>query len=771
MSDQLDSIEKKIEKERIDNLFARSKTASFTLLIICTIYLVLLAQKFEWKPLLVWYLVLVAVLSGRWLAAILYASHLGERKSHEFWLYVFRLGVLAAGATVGSLNLFFFSEESLSFLLLAFIFPFGITAGAVTILLDFISFSLYVATLLGPVMIQTAFAGDQMYVGVGILTFVLTLFFLKFSKDYTNNFFITSRLRFENQSLLQKLEEEKNQVSNRLGRILNDSSIEIFVVNAASLQCLQVNRGAIENLCYTKEEFNDINILDIFTNLDRKSFDELLAPLYKGREVVVHKGANRRKDGSTYPVEVRLQLSAQDNPPIIVATVQNITERLEWEKKLIYQANFDQLTGLHNRHYIQAYMQSVFTRAKRQHKKVALLFMDLDNFKNINDTLGHDTGDELLRQTALRILTLVRESDIAARTGGDEFTVLLESLTNSDNAEVVASKLVQEFQHPFRIYGREIYTTISLGISIYPDDGDSLDQLMKYADMAMYQAKNNGRNNYCFFSHEMRRSSEEQMMISNHLRHAIAKEELAIFYQPKVDIKKSRIIGAEALLRWHNDELGDISPEVFIPLAEHSGLINELGIWVLERACREAMVWQGLCDEMLQVSVNISPQQFRSGILLESVGSSLKSSGLPPELLELEITESLLLQDSDEPLTILQELHHKGVRLALDDFGTGYSSLSYLRRFPLQVLKIDRSFISGLHADQSSKVLVDAIIAMAHSLDLEIVAEGVEHEDELEFLRQREVNIVQGYFLSPPMPVEKFRELLLDTGQSSSDKG
>jgi EAL domain-containing protein (putative c-di-GMP-specific phosphodiesterase class I) len=283
---------------------------------------------------------------------------------------------------------------------------------------------------------------------------------------------------------------------------------------------------------------------------------------------------------------------------------------------------------------------------------------------------------------------------------------------------------------------------------------------MQCADMAMYQAKEDGRNNYRFFSHEMRRGSEEQMLISNHLRYAIAKDELTLLFQPKIDISQNRIIGAEALLRWNNHELGSISPYVFIPLAEKLGLINEIGTWVLERACREAVRWQEFTNEKLRISVNVSPQQFRAGTLLDAVASALALSGLPSEQLELEITESLLMQDSDKPLAILNTLHDQGIVLALDDFGTGYSSLSYLRRFPLQVLKIDRSFISDLEVDRSSKALVDAVIAMAHSLDLEVVAEGVENEQQLDYLRQRHVKIIQGYLFSPPVPADKFLALL-----------
>jgi len=759
MTHQQAGINQRVEKDRIDSLYRTSKTASLTLLVICSTYIILLATRFSWKPLIAWYLLLIAVLFGRWLMARLYARD--HSRPLSFWLHMFRIGILAAGMTVGSLNMLFFLREPLSFLILAIIFPFGITVGAVTILVDFFSFFLYVVTLMMPVIFQTVRTGDLLYSSTGFLTFILMLFFLKFSREHTKSFVLATRLRYENKALLEDIEKEKNKLNNRLGRILNDSSTEIFVADAESLKCLQVNQGAIDNLGYSKEEFIDINLLDIFINLDRYSFTELLAPLHKGRcETVVHKGVHRRKDGSTYPVEARIQLSAQDSPPIIVANVLDITERTAWEGKLIHQANFDQLTGLFNRHYMQSYMHSVFTRARRNHKKVALLFMDLDNFKNVNDTLGHAAGDDLLKQTSSRILTLLRESDTAARTGGDEFTVLLESLEESENAEVVACKIVSIFQQPFMIRGQEIHTSVSIGISIYPDDGTTLDQLMQYADMAMYQAKENGRNSYCFFSHELRRSSEKQMLIANSLHYALARNELSIFFQPKFDIRKGRITGAEALLRWNCPELGEISPTVFIPLAENLGLMNEIGAWVLEGACREAMQWVDLADEKLQVSINVSPQQFRAGVLLEAVEKALTLSGLPCDQLELEITESLLLQDSDKPFAILTTLNDQGVSLALDDFGTGYSSLSYLKRFPLRVLKIDRSFIHDLETSKNSKALVDAIIAMAHSLELEVVAEGVENQEQLEFLYRHGVAIIQGYLLSPPIPAEDFRALL-----------
>ncbi|MFW2365830.1 MAG: putative bifunctional diguanylate cyclase/phosphodiesterase [Desulforhopalus sp.] len=755
------SIEQKIEKDRVDNLYRRSRTASLALLAMSSIYLLWLVKKFPWQPLLAWYLVLIAVLFSRWLMAKRYAKDKNQSHSLAFWLYLFRFGILTAGVTIGALNVFFFTPEPLSHLLMAIIIPYGVTVGAVTMLVDFFSFCIYVMTVMTPVVYQTTFAGEQTYAGTGILTCIAVFFLFRINREYNDNFVVNTRLRYENKALLEDLEKEKNTLNSRLGRILNDSTIEVFVADAESLIFLQVNQGAVDNLGYSKEEFLEISLLDICTDLDNTSFSQLIAPLYNGRmEPVVYTGTNRRKNGTTYPIEARIQLSTVDVPPIIVANVQDISERVEWEEKLIYQANYDQLTTLYNRHYMQAYMQSVYKRARRYHKKVALLFMDLDNFKDINDTLGHDTGDEVLRQTAHRISSLLRESDTAARTGGDEFTVLLENLEEKQNSEVVARKLVNLFKEPFIVKGREIYTTISIGISIYPDDNSSIDQLMQCADMAMYQAKNDGRNNYRFFSKEMRRSSEEQMLISNHLRYALSKDELSLVFQPKIDITKGKIVGAEALLRWHNSELGNISPDVFISLAENLGLINDLGTWVLENACLEAMRWQQLTNEKLQISVNVSPQQFRAGTLLDAVEKVLKVSGLSCEYLELEITESLLMQDSEAPLDILNNLHDRGIRLALDDFGTGYSSLSYLRRFPLQVLKIDRSFINDLETDQNHKALVDAIIAMGHSLKLDIVAEGVENKEQLEFLRKRGVKIIQGYLFSPPVPAEKFRTLL-----------
>ncbi len=762
MTDRSKEIEQIILATRVDILYQRSKGAIIWLLFICAVYVFIQSSQFQWQALATWYAALTVVMLGRWMLADWYLKKKKPTDSVIPWLKRFRLGILISGLVVGSLSLLFFPRSDINHQMLAILFPVGITAGTVTMLPDIPSFLIYATTLMMPTVYQSAMIGDRLHLGISMLAFILMLFFIKFSTELYEHFLSSMQLRYENESLVQDLQEEKNKLNNRLGRILNDSSNEIYVTDAHSLTFLQVNKGAVQNLGYTQQEFANIHLLDIFADLDRISFDALLEPLRRGeKEYVFHQGQNRRKDGSTYPVEARLQLSEQDNPPIIVATVQDITERSKWEEKLLYQANFDQLTGLVNRHYMQSHITTAFNRARRRKQKVGLLFIDLDNFKTINDSLGHDIGDEVLKQTADRIRSVLRESDTPARSGGDEFTILLEGLEQAHHAEIVARKLVYLFNKPILIDSREIYTTVSIGISIFPDDSQSVDQIMQYADMAMYHAKEDGRNTYRFFSAEMCQFSEERMLIAGHLRHALDNNELSLVFQPKINITNGRIIGAEALLRWNNPFLGNVPPNKFIPLAEEMGFIEKIGSWVLEASCREAKKWQELTTGKLHVAVNVSPQQFRAGTLLEAIDQALALSGLPPEWLELEITESLLLQDTHKPIEILTALHQKNICLALDDFGTGYSSLSYLKQFPLQVLKIDRSFIRDLVEDKNDRILVEAIIAMAQSLNLELVAEGVETKQQLELLQQYGVSIAQGFLFSPPVRADEFRKMLL----------
>ena len=720
-----------------------------------------------WQTLAYWYGSLIIVLLLRGLLERRFTAVETKATDKHVWVWRYRVGVFCSGLVFGSAGLLFYPPDSVAHQAVTVMLLAGMSAGALTVLVsDFTAFAVYISFLLLPGAMISLSHGDRLHLGMGGLLVAFYVLLLRSSFRIHNLVHSSLMLRYVNLTLVDHLEMEKHRLDNRLGRILNDSSNEIYVMDAGTLNCLQVNLGATQNLGYSQDEITELGMLEILDNLDRKRFDGLIQPLVEGnRDSVPYQGLHRRKDGSLYDVEGRLQLSTEEEPPILVATVLDVTARKESESKLIQQANFDQLTGLPNRYYMLTRIDDAFARARREHTKVVLLFMDLDNFKNINDTLGHKVGDILLKQAAARIRSVLRSSDTPARLGGDEFLVLLEGLEQGGQAEVVARKLVNSFEKSFTVEGREIYTTTSIGISVYPDDGESVDLLMQHADTAMYQAKMNGRGIFQYFSQNMRTATEEHVIIETHLRRALINRELHLVYQPKIDIVSGEIVGAEALLRWSSPELGSVSPDKFIRVAENIGLIETIGNWVLASACEEAKKWQDIVNQSIHVAVNVSSHQFRTGKLLREVEQVLSETGLSATALELEITESLLVQDTKEPQEILQALFERGIKLALDDFGTGYSSLSYLKRFPLQVLKIDRSFVRDLSVDQNDEVLVEAIIAMAHSLNLEVVAEGVENQLQLDFLRQRGVRYVQGYFYSPPVLAARFRSMLMEQAE------
>ena len=427
--------------------------------------------------------------------------------------------------------------------------------------------------------------------------------------------------------------------------------------------------------------------------------------------------------------------------------------------RLARLAHYDSLTGLANRTLATDQIRIAFARTRRSGRLVAVCFLDLDDFKHINDSMGHHMGDELLCQVAQRLAGAVRESDLVARFGGDEFLVLLEELNHEEDAARIAHHLLSLFEQPFHLHGREIFATTSIGIALFPRDGSDPEQTLTSADAAMYEAKQAGRNNYRFFTPALRELSERHLAIETELRRAIERDELSLVYQPQVNVQTRRIQGAEALLRWHSSRLGVVPPDQFIPIAERAGLMPAIGEWVLRRACREVAGWLSDVGDF-RLAVNVSPQQFHQADLENVIKEILRDSALPPHRLELEITEGLLMQDKPDLAETLERLHALGLWLALDDFGTGYSALSYLHRFPLQTLKIDRSFVAGIGRDHNSETLVDAIVAMAHSLEMDVIAEGVETPEQLAYLAGRQVKLVQGFLFSRPLPPAEMRELL-----------
>ena len=460
------------------------------------------------------------------------------------------------------------------------------------------------------------------------------------------------------------------------------------------------------------------------------------------------------KDGSTHYIRAYTLASEGEDARSskrIYGACQDITERRRAEARIEFLAHHDVLTGLPNRVLLRDRFEQAVSRAQRSQKHVAMLFLDLDNFKRVNDTLGHMAGDNLLLEAVTRLTHCTRDSDTISRQGGDEFILLLNEIPDMETVERVAADILRYLAEPVEINGHAINASCSIGIAMYPQDGSDFDSLLQKADTAMYNAKDAGRNTYRFFDDRMNRQAHEHLMLQNRLHQALYRAELQLHYQPQLDAESGKVTGMEALLRWYNPELGDISPARFIPVAEDCGLIVPIGAWVIEQACRQAQAWRqaGLPD--LTMSVNLSALQFRRAGLIETVAGALARSGLPPHLLELELTESILLQDVENTLDTVRQLKALGIRLAIDDFGTGYSSLSYLKRFAVDRLKIDQSFVRDISTDPDDAAIVSAIIQLARSLRLGIIAEGVETPEQLAYLRDAGCSVVQGYLFSRPL--------------------
>lgn len=456
----------------------------------------------------------------------------------------------------------------------------------------------------------------------------------------------------------------------------------------------------------------------------------------------------------------------------VIGTAQDITERKQAERAIHQLAYYDSLTGLANRVLFKDRLSNALSYAERHHQHLATLFIDLDRFKIINDTLGHTVGDLLLTHVAERLSDSVRQSDSVsrhadhepmhalARLGGDEFTILLTALPQPEDAGRVARRILDSLAHPFSIEGHEIFISASIGISIFPSDGSTVEALLKNADTAMYHAKEQGRNNCQFYSSGLNAAAAERLDLENELRRALEREEFVVFYQPKLNIHSRRILGAEALVRWKHPKRGLVPPGVFLNAAIDTGLIRSMDEWVLREACRQVKAWEKAGLPAITISANVSNSLFHGRTLPTTVADALRDSGLNPAQLELELTESIAMRDVEASVTMLEGLRTMGVRLSIDDFGTGYSSLSYLQRFPLSRLKIDQSFVRDLLTNENNVKITRAIIAMAHSLNLAVLAEGVETEGQLARLREEGCDEVQGYLFSRPVCAEDFEKLL-----------
>ncbi len=477
-----------------------------------------------------------------------------------------------------------------------------------------------------------------------------------------------------------------------------------------------------------------------------------------------------RKSGATFYMDVSVSEMLLNDENLYISLIRDISERKHAQDQIHHLAFYDSLTGLPNRQLFHNKINAALNHARDHNKQLATLFLDLDRFKKINDSLGHSIGDSLLKEVADRLRKCVRDSDTImhdspsglelARLGGDEFTLLLVNLDSIDDAAVIAKRVIRSLNVPFLLDAHEIVVTPSIGISVFPADGEDVDTLLKHADTAMYNAKEAGRNNFKFYVDSMNVRSLETLSLENDLRNAIERDEFELYYQPQVDIQTNRIVGVEALLRWQHTTLGSIPPDNFIPLAEDLGLMLPIGEWVLNTACAQKRIWNDTGFQQLRMAVNVSSQQFSDGQLATTIKHALETYHIAPDSLDVELTESIIMQDAESAIAALREIKAMGVEISVDDFGTGYSSLSYLHRFPLDTLKIDRSFVKDIESDSYERAITRTIITMAHNLDLNVIAEGVETQAQLNLLTKYGCDQLQGYLFSKPLPADDMTALL-----------
>ncbi|WP_220732306.1 EAL domain-containing protein [Shewanella morhuae] len=558
---------------------------------------------------------------------------------------------------------------------------------------------------------------------------------------------ITSRKLIENELVLS------SQVLNSMNEavVVADLNYRIRSVNPAFCTITgyterQINNKHFIHLAYNQQQ------RELFTTIEQ----QLLHHKHWVGEIWIR---NKHHRAILVWLEINQVIDIKGETSHFVAVFTDITERKKVEEDLRFLASFDTLTGLPNRTLFQDRLSHAISHAHRTQNIVALLFLDLDRFKHINDSMGHPVGDMLLKAVARRLQNAVRDGDTVARLGGDEFTIILEGVATIKAATVIAEKVLKAFQAPFLLDDKSLTISTSIGISLYPSDAEDADSLIKFADTAMYHAKSSGRNNFQFYTHKLNQIATRHVQLEAGLKQAIQRNELSLVYQPKFCVQDGSLTGLEALLRWHHSELGPVSPVEFIPLAEETGIITQIGHWVINHACQQLAQWNDLGFDGITIAVNLSARQLKADII-STIEVALAVSGLPAQSLELELTESMIMGNPQESVSILSQLKALGLTIAVDDFGTGYSSLSYLKRFPIDTLKIDREFVRDITHDPDDAAITSAIIALAHSLELNVVAEGVETQDQLNFLALQGCDQVQGFLLSKPLTADDFLTFL-----------
>ena len=571
----------------------------------------------------------------------------------------------------------------------------------------------------------------------------------------------------------KKMEETIRQSEERYRTIIEEME-EWYFETDLSGNILFFNEVFARGVGYSRDSMTGLNFRAFIKKEDSASIYELYNQVFKtGQPTRNFPYEFIQPDGTVISAEFSI-FPKRDGAGRIVGfrgVGHDITERKLAEKRIQYLATHDALTDLPNRLMFSQLLNHTLQSSRRFKRQFALFFIDLDRFKVINDTLGHEAGDQLLQEIAKTFKRVLREIDVIARLGGDEFVILIEEVSDLSDVTGVAQRILSAAMKPIVLLGQECRITASIGISMYPKDAQDEQSLMKNADLAMYLAKEEGKNNYQFYSSKMKTQSFERLSLETNLRHALERQEFYLNYQAKLDFKTGGITGVEALLRWQNPDLGNVPPTRFIPMAEETGLIVPIGRWVLKTACAQNVAWQGQGLATVCMAVNLSVRQLMDNTLIPDIRTILKESGLAPNLLELEITESMLMQNPERVIRLLTEIKKMGVRLAIDDFGTGYSSLGQLKRFPIDTLKVDRSFIRDLSENSEDRGITEAIIAMGKTLSLTVIAEGVETEEQEAFLRSHACDEMQGYYFSKPTPPDQFGDLLRKHVPASLQEG
>ncbi len=570
-------------------------------------------------------------------------------------------------------------------------------------------------------------------------------------------------------SVLYSIERKKSELllkdsEERFRAFFELSGMGALQADPLTGRFIMVNRSLCEITGHSREELLSLSFRELTHPEDRPRDSDEYAKLLGG-EFAQYDMELRylHKKGHTIWVHISRALLRQagglKKPLRVLGIVHDISDRKRMEREIIEMAHHDALTGLPNRRLFIELAQMEMAQAGRNHKKIAFVFLDLDRFKEVNDTLGHETGDQLLKEVSIRIRKSLRKSDTVARIGGDEFNIIVADLTRAEDGAEIARKIVESFRGPFLIAGHQLHVTATIGLSVYPDDDENMDTLFRYADIAMYHAKEMGKNNFQFYNPSINMHSAERIRMESWLRQAIARGELLLHYQPMVDIQTGKMVCAEALVRWRHPEMGLLEPKSFIPLAEETGFITAIDEWVLGSGCAQAKKWIQAGLPPVCVTVNLSARLFQKNGFAEDISKILEETGLPAGNLGLEITESLAMEDIQHTASQLGKLAELGIHISIDDFGTGYSSLNYLKRLPIGRLKIDSSFIKDIATDPDDRAIINAVIAMAHNMKIQVIAEGVETAGQLDFLRHAGCDQMQGFLYSRPLPADKFKEL------------